>query len=539
MGSQIRWRIVIGVMILVILSIISPFLLTAFHLNFTFSINNINLFTDTVERTIFYSVISSVLLTAVGFWGAVALRTVPFFSGLGKNLSVLILPAVLGNISIAFICKLLIGDSAFFADIVQKGGLYKLLFLMLLQIWQYGLLFVYMFWLQFQSIPLKWFDYARAANFSFSQKIKDIYLPQTRDLSILLLLLGFIFSLFEESKISYLFKVSQGTNSELITNWLARNYQSTLLINPGYAENMVFTAGMEVFVIATITFILLFLIAGIFFKGIAKAKIYRSLKEHKQSFISFNSSLNSRTFALVLSLLVIVPVIWAMFSLPFSIGNNLFELGFPLMMTLLAAILSAVIAIIFGIASRLGWRQKLSTFNNRSLPFFILLFLLMLIPPIIILLCGYKWMSRIGYGSDTVIYLVWMIGHVILTLPILGSFALFNHFRVSTNELNYIEVFKLKTKEVIKLSFLSRFKAEYLLLFIIGYSFIWNEAILNNLFSDYIPSFASGLKMLITGRGADYSKAFGYLLVSVSLAFLSVLLWRGILEKAQKNTEIK
>eukprot|EP01037_Dinobryon_pediforme_P010931 gene10931-11014_t len=41
--------------------------------------------------------------------------------GLGKNLSVLILPAVLGNISIAFICKLLIGDSVFFADIVQKG----------------------------------------------------------------------------------------------------------------------------------------------------------------------------------------------------------------------------------------------------------------------------------------------------------------------------------------------------------------------------------------------------------------------------------
>jgi hypothetical protein len=101
-------------------------------------------------------------------------------------------------------------------------------------------------------------------------------------------------------------------------------------------------------------------------------------------------------------------------------------------------------------------------------------------------------------------------------------------------------VYKLSKAETIRFSFFKRFKAEYLLLFIIGYSFIWNEAVLNNLFSDYIPSFVSGMKMLITGRGADYDKAFGYLLVSFIVALLSAIIWRYIIEKAQKqlNTEV-
>jgi ABC-type tungstate transport system substrate-binding protein len=162
------------------------------------------------------------------------------------------------------------------------------------------------------------------------------------------------------------------------------------------------------------------------------------------------------------------------------------------------------------------------------------MFLIMLIPPIIVLISGFKWMGLIGYNSEIIIYAIWILGHTILTLPILGSFVLSNHFRVSNNELDYLKVFKLNNSELIRLSFLKRFKAEYLLLFIIGYSFIWNEAILNNLFSDYIPSFTSGLKMLITGRAADYSSAFGYLLVSIILAVTAVLIWRYIIEKAHK-----
>jgi len=144
-------------------------------------------------------------------------------------------------------------------------------------------------------------------------------------------------------------------------------------------------------------------------------------------------------------------------------------------------------------------------------------------------------MSIIGYSNETMIYIVWIIGHVLLTLPVLGSFVLFNHFRVSNNEIDYLQVYKLSKTETIRFSFLKRFKAEYLLLFIIGYSFVWNEAVLNNLFSDYIPSFVSGMKMLITGRGADYEKAFIYILISFIVAITAALIWRYIIEKGQKQ----
>ena len=209
-------------------------------------------------------------------------------------------------------------------------------------------------------------------------------------------------------------------------------------------------------------------------------------------------------------------------------------------MTFIATLASSATAIFFGIASRLGWKQTLSSFSQNSLPFFVLLFVLLLVPPIVILITGYKWMSLVGYSSQSIIYTIWIVGHILLTLPVLGSFVLFNHFRVSNNEIDYLQVYKLSKTETIRYSFFKRFKAEYLLLFIIGYSFIWNEAVLNSLFSDYIPSFVSGMKMLITGRGADYDKAFGYLLVSFIVALLSAIIWRYIIEKAQKqlNTEV-
>jgi hypothetical protein len=208
-------------------------------------------------------------------------------------------------------------------------------------------------------------------------------------------------------------------------------------------------------------------------------------------------------------------------------------------MAFIATFASSATAIFFGIASRLGWKQTLSSFSQKSLPFFVLLFALLLVPPIAILITGYKWMSFVGYSSQFLIYTIWIIGHILLTLPVLGSFVLFNHFRVSNNEIDYLQVYKLTRAETIQYSFFKRFKVEYLLLFIIGYSFIWNEAVLNNLFSDYISSFVSGMKMLISGRGADYDKAFGFLLCSFIVALLSAAIWRYIIERAQKqlNTE--
>ena len=529
------WKILTIGLLLAALVVLFPFF-NQFSFSSFKNLSGNNSFTSTLTTSLINALLTSILLVLFGFIGALLLLKVPFFSFLGKNLGVLIIPVTLGNISIAFICKLLMGESAFFSFLAQGEAQYKFGFLILLQLYQFGLLFFYLFWMQLQNINADKLNFAKANHFSFYQNLKDIYLPHCRNLLILLASIGFVFSLYEESKIAFLFKVSQGTNSELITNWLTRNYQTALVSNPDYARTLIFNTSSFVLVLAIAGLMALFLLTFYIIKKITGSKLYPP-HSPTQKVKKITGSKLSSVVAVLCLLIAIVPVILTAFKINYSF--NFSSLGFPLLMTVLAAIAASAVAIYFGIASRLGWKNMLSSFNQKSLPFFVLLFVLLLIPPIVILITGYKWMSLIGYSNETMIYTVWIIGHVLLTLPVLGSFVLFNHFRVSNNEIDYLQVYKLSKTETIRFSFLKRFKAEYLLLFIIGYSFVWNEAVLNNLFSDYIPSFVSGMKMLITGRGADYEKAFGYLLVSFIVAIASALIWRYIIERAQKkvNTE--
>lgn len=524
------WRILTIGLLCVTLLVLFPFILSVNFsgLNELFSNGS---FQSTLQTTLLNAFISAVVLVAFGFTGALILLKVSSFSFIGKNLGLLIIPITLGNISIAFICKLIWGDSIFFSGIAQGSQFNKLGFLLLLELYQFGLLFVYLFWMQLQNINKDRINFAIATRFSFYQKLKDIYLPHTRNLWLLLAAISFVFAFYEESKIAYLFKVSQGTNSELITNWLTRNYQTNLLVNPNFARNEIFDASAFVLIAAISGLILLFLALHYFIKKSTALKLYPTNQPISNG--SFSLKKIGLFFGLILCIVAILPLILSLTKV--SISFNFSQLGFPLLMTFIATFASSATAIFFGIASRLGWKQMLSSFSQKSLPFFVLLFVLLLVPPIVILITGYKWMSLIGYTSQSIIYTIWIIGHILLTLPVLGSFVLFNHFRVSNNEIDYLQVYKLSKPETIRYSFFKRFKAEYLLLFIIGYSFIWNEAVLNSLFSDYIPSFVSGMKMLITGRGADYDKAFGYLLVSFIVALLSAVIWRYIIEKAHKQ----
>jgi hypothetical protein len=527
--SGILWKIVFFALIAGVLAFIEPFLSGLYHTKPALLLNNENDFTVTLIRTGLYALLSTIALVVFGFFGAYALRNVPFFSTAGKNLGLLILPVTLGNICIAFACKLLIGDTAFFSAIIDQGNFFRLGFLIWLQLWQFGLLFVYLFWMNFQGISPGMRQYSAACKFSKGQELIDIYLPHSKNLTVLLICSGFVFSLFEESKIHYLYKASQGTDSELVTNWLTRNYQSSLLADPGLARQVAFNAGSLTFLAAAVTLVLIFIATLGAFGYFSRL---RFLKYKPMS--ARPGIIGTRLRAALFAVSVLIPLGLTLSRLRFSFDSTLSMLVYPAGMTVLAAGLSTLTAIVFGLSGRLGWKKRLQSFSRKSLLFFILLFAILLVPPLVIMICGYQWMAALGYRSELVIDLIWLAGHTILTLPVLGSFILFNHFSVKNNELDYLEVYKLKRREVIRYSFIGRFKANYLLLFLVSFSLIWNEANLNSLFSDYIPSFAAGLKMLITGRAADYTQASGYLLVSLLLGLMAVATWRYILNKIQQ-----
>lgn len=522
-------KLIVSIVILITIVFLLPLFVGGFEVNSIsklFSYNS-NGFSSALQRTVLFALLSSILNVVGGFCLALLLSKISLNSKLGKQLSFFILPVTFGNVAVVFVFKVLLFNSSFFNAIVQGGNATQTMVLLFIQFWQFGFLFAYLFWLNIQNTPKRINDYSNAAGLSRFEKIRDIVLPQTRNLFILLLFIGFIFSFYEDTKSQFIFRASQGTGTELINHWLYRTYQSNLLINPEYANQSIFKTGIIIF---TLT-ILLFLVLGSLV--LFSFKLFSRIKSVEKKQISKNSNRISSIIGIISILIILVPVVIALFKSQYRFADNLFTIAFPFALTLVAAFAASTLAIIFGISSRLAFTKMLNGFNSKSLLYFLAIFLLQITPPLCIVLCGFKWLSWVGYSSDILIYFVWIAGHCILTLPLLGNFVIATHFSVRENELNYLTAYEISMSSIVQYSFLKRFKAEYILTLLFAFTFIWNDAGLNIVLSDKIPSFASNLQMLFIGRAADYSKATSFVLVAVILSLACIFIWQYIIGKSQ------
>ena len=222
-------------------------------------------FISAYSRSIFLGLISGLCCVLFGFFGAYLIQEIPLFSRLGKSLSILLLPIVLGNTSIAFMAKLNLSNTSLLTSVIEKGSAAYFVMLVLIQCWQYGFLFLYLFWLNFNSIPSDTNNYFKGLHLPKIKRLKDVLIPRSKNLTILLLLIGFIFGFHEDIKNQFIFKASQGTNSELINHWLNRNHQSNLLLNQDIAISQTYGSSIIItlFTFLVIGFTLLILYNGI------------------------------------------------------------------------------------------------------------------------------------------------------------------------------------------------------------------------------------------------------------------------------------
>ena len=491
-------------------------------------------FKEAIIRSLVFSVLTSLICVLVGFLGALILIKVRLFTKKGGALSLLLLPVVVGNTSIAFLAKVLLSQTSFFGFIVDKGSLSILGVLLIIQCWQFGFLFLYLFWLNFQNLSQNLVDYADSVKLSTYQKIKDILLPHSKNLVILLFLIGFVFNFYEDAKSQLIFKASQGTNTELIAHWVGRTYQSSLvaLSNPDLAITKTFTESLFIFVIAVFVFGLIIFVINFSINTISKVKI-----RTKSRFGSPREKIRNIAIS-VLLLSVLVPFILIFFKFTIPKFDSLKLLKQPLALTLAASAFASLFAIVFGISSRVSLKRILNNFNHKSSLILVTIYILQLIPPFVVLLCGFKWLSYVGYRFDPLIWVVWIFGHTLLSFAILGSFILIVHFGVKNSELDYLEASKIPFSDIVKTSFWRRFKLQYILTVLFSFTFIWNEAILNRVFSDQIQSFVASLDLATRGRGADFSKASGFFLVSIFLSSIIVVVWLYVLKKANKTSQI-
>lgn len=476
------------------------------------------------KRSVFFALGSTIINVLFSLLIALSINNIPLNSKKGSWIALLIIPIMLGNVSIAFIGKVIFSGSAFF----QQDSFSKFVGLTVIQFWQYGTLFVYLFWLNMQNIPTSTLNYAHAVKMSFGEKLKDLLLPACRNLAILLFILNFILSVYEDAKIQIIFKSSVGTHTELISQWLNRTYQSNSLISSLFANEKAIHYSITILFLAlTLTIISAFIFSVTYNKTIQQNTPFKTTK----------SKYVSQVVPLILIAFIFLPLLYTIFSTVRNFRFDFLYLITPFIFTFLATVLAVLFSVLLGITLRLGWKKTLSSFNNRSLAFFILLFILQLIPPIVIYLTGFQWLKLTGYQSLWNLQLVWVAGHIILVLPLIISFVSVFHFRTSNNELSYMEAHNFSLKQIFKDSFLRRYRAEYLFTFLIGFSLIWNESVINNLLSDFIPSFVSEMKMNIEGRATNYAKGMNYLFVALGIALTAVWIWRVIVAKSfnQKN----
>ena len=407
------------------------------------------------------------------------------------------------------------------------------LILGLIQMWQFSSLFTYLFWLSFQSISNNKIEYALNARMSKWEFQRDVVIPHAKNMLILLFLLAFIFNFYEDAKLTLIFRASQGTGSELISQWLYRNFRADILINFDYASTKVFSTSL--YIIIPLILVLVFLSISLFNKGILELCRNR-INLVKNHFSNKSKKIKTNLIIFLLVVIIVLPIILSFISLgKISFSNSILKLAEPAYLTALATIASSVFAILFAISSRLAWPNKMNSFNNFSSFYISILFVLLIVPPIALMVSGFYWIRILDISGIGSITTFWLLGHCFLTLPILGSFLLINHFRVSENELIFHKVHKSRAIDVIKYSFTKRFRMEYVLTFIFAFSLIWNEAVLNRVFSDSIPSFVSAIIRTINSRSADFSVGFAYFCVSLLLALICMTLWIFVIKKAQKS----
>lgn len=492
--------------------------------------NNSDLFRSTIFTGVVFSLIISLCSLFLGFVVALYLRPISVLSKSGRWVNLLFIPFFLGNVSVAFIFKMVLFNSnAMQFAFESPFKLFSLLGLM--QIWQFSSLFAYLFWLSFQSIKPSVIDYATQTRFSRWEFLRDIIVPHVKSLTILLFLMAFLFNFYEDAKLNLIFKASQGTGSELLSQWLYRNFRSDILINFDFASSKVFSTSLLVIIPIVLSLIVIF-------AAMANRTIH-SFSTSRQNFSKavFKNTPERKSYLIVtaIALVIIAPIVGLFISLGnVALTKAFYNLLQPLLLTSIAALFAGLFAIFFAISARVAWPNKMHTFNNFSILFIGILFLLLIVPPITLMISGFYWIRMLDISNMTSTTLFWILGHCFLSLPILGSFTLINHFRVSSDELAFHKVHKARIRDVIKLSFTGRFTIEYILTFIFAFSLIWNEAVLNRVFSDSIPSFVSAIIETISSRNADYSKGLAFFCVSLLLAGVCIGLWIIVIDRAKK-----
>ncbi|MBL4676391.1 MAG: sugar ABC transporter permease, partial [Mucilaginibacter sp.] len=496
-------------------------------------VSNEDDFANAVLRTVALSLFTTIFTISGSFCLALTMISISFYSRSGKALAFLLVPTLLGTTAGTYIFKT--GFSGTWLLTYLMSGHQNFLYLSwtIVQFWQYGFLFTYLFWLSFRNIPQNRMEYSRSTGMPPWLIFRDIILPHLKNPVLLFTIICYSFVFYEDAKSSLLFYFSRGTGTELIAGWFQRVFQQYTAFQPvRQAAVLFFNYGSLMCILAVLILLMLTITLKLLIRSAESGTFLRHLNlVFKLLFV--NIKLRKITARGCL-LLCFTPLLLGFIHASFNIRSAQSAILKSCLYTFLAAIFSTILAFFYSVLCRIAWREILKEFNGRSITIFVLTFSLYLLPPLCVYLVSFYWISMIGYGSQAALIVSWIFIHGLLNLPLLGGFLLAVHFAVRKQELEYSAAYRMSIFDVTRWSFWERFKLQYLLTLIFSFSVVWNDFGINAVLSDQITSYASVLKMSFTGRGTSADAATIYYMLSLLITFGSVILWRTIISKSEK-----
>lgn len=468
-------------------------------------------------RSASFATLAVWLSVALAFAGSVALARAD--ARLGRWMMLLLIVPLAGSVVVGFVAKLQLRHELLGAWVAEREFWSTWILMLVVECWQYCPLFLVMFWLHLQTVPPPLESFARASRLNLEEQIRDVYWPHARNLALLLALFGFTETFRSFVKFEIILRGSPGTGTELVGTWLQRSYATFAKVDPVAAVSgtlsycalvMVLSAGLSMVVVQGVR-LTLPLLAWL----LAPAHRFRP---HLSASTAERAGA-ALALATLLPFLTLLPLAARPPDLPWR------SIFVALVMAFAALSIVILCSVSFAIVSRVILLDRLERFDRRSIPVFLALFLLRFIPPLGLVLSGYRWASQIGSMGLLPAAVVWTAAQVILAFPLLTAFVQYNHFSVSTAELRFQQISGSSFGEVARESFHTRFRAQYALVALFGFSLILNEDSVNTIMAYQVPSIAHELTLRLAGRAGTYGAAAQMCMILLLPVFLAIWSW--------------
>ena len=302
-------------------------------------------------KTILYSLVMTITTLLFGLVMSIFLFRTKLSSATGKYLNVLLMPVILGNVAVAFIFKILFFDTS----LPFKNEYTKFISIGLIQIWQYGTLVTYLFWLNQQTIKNNIILYSRSIKMNLFEKVKDIILPKQKELFLLLFIVVYIFTFYENTKLQIIYKSSRGTNTELITQWITRNYQNNILGSFDHALQALMSSSIITFSLTLVSIIFSLFVFKKIYEKIITSRINYNINPVKSNF---------GFVGIVIATSILCPILYILINNFNILELNISKMGGTIILTLIAAFISTTVSIFISILLRLAFPKYLSKLSG-------------------------------------------------------------------------------------------------------------------------------------------------------------------------------